>query len=57
MWNKWLDSEDKSDFRPPDAEDCAAAIRARGVAMTQDEKDVLQNALDEAMVEIRGRNS
>lgn len=35
----------------------AAAIRARGVGMTQDEKDVLQNALDEAMVEIRGRNS
>ena len=57
MWNKWLDSEDKSNFRPPDAEDCAAAIRARGAAMTQDEKDVLQNALDEAMVEIRGRNS
>tara|TARA_R110000868_G_scaffold159192_5_gene387849 strand:+ start:7731 stop:8105 length:375 start_codon:yes stop_codon:yes gene_type:complete len=36
---------------------CYEAIRARGVGMTQDEKDVLQNALDEAMVEIRGRNS
>ena len=30
MWNKWLDSEDKSEFTRPDAEDCAAAIRARG---------------------------
>ena len=30
MWNKWMDSEDKSEFTRPDAEDCAAAIRARG---------------------------
>jgi hypothetical protein len=30
MWNKWLDSEDSSEFTRPDAEDCAAAIRARG---------------------------
>ena len=30
MWNKWLDSEDRSEFTRPDAEDCAAAIRARG---------------------------
>jgi len=30
MWNKWLDSEDQSEFTRPDAEDCAAAIRARG---------------------------
>jgi hypothetical protein len=30
MWNKWLDSEDKSEFTRPDAEDCAEAIRARG---------------------------
>ena len=29
MWNKWLDSEDKSEFTRPDAEDCAEAIRAR----------------------------
>jgi hypothetical protein len=29
MWNKWLDSEDRSEFTRPDAEDCAAAIRAR----------------------------
>jgi len=30
MWNKWLDSEDRSEFTRPDAEDCAAQIRARG---------------------------
>ena len=30
MWNKWLDSEDSSEFTRPDAEDCAAQIRARG---------------------------
>ena len=30
MWNTWMDSEDKSEFTRPDAEDCAAAIRARG---------------------------
>lgn len=30
MWNMWMDSEDKSEFMRPDAEDCAAAIRARG---------------------------
>jgi hypothetical protein len=30
MWNKWLDSEDRSEFTRPDAEDCAEAIRARG---------------------------
>ena len=30
MWDKWLDSEDRSEFTRPDAEDCAAAIRARG---------------------------
>ena len=29
-WNTWMDSEDKSEFTRPDAEDCAAAIRARG---------------------------
>ena len=29
MWNKWLNSEDKSEFTRPDAEDCAAQIRAR----------------------------
>ena len=29
MWNKWLNSEDNSEFTRPDAEDCAAAIRAR----------------------------
>ena len=32
MWNKWMDSEDKSEFTRPDAEDCAAQIRARGQA-------------------------
>ena len=31
-WNTWMDSEDKSEFTRPDAEDCAAAIRARGQA-------------------------
>lgn len=34
MWNKWLDSSAGDDFLDtsncPDAEDCAAAIRARG---------------------------
>jgi hypothetical protein len=30
MWNKWMDSEYKSEFTRPDAEDCAEAIRARG---------------------------
>lgn len=30
MWDKWIGSEDKSEFTRPDAEDCAAAIRARG---------------------------
>ena len=29
MWSKWLSSEDRSEFTRPDAEDCAAAIRAR----------------------------
>jgi hypothetical protein len=28
IWNKWLDEKDTTPF--PDAEDCAAAIRARG---------------------------
>jgi len=28
MWNKWMDEKDTTPF--PDAEDCAAAIRARG---------------------------
>ena len=28
-WNTWMDSEDKSEFTRPDAEDCAAQIRAR----------------------------
>jgi hypothetical protein len=35
MWNKWLDSEDRSEFTRPDAEDCAAAIRARGLTSLQ----------------------
>jgi hypothetical protein len=30
MWDKWIGSEDQSEFTRPDAEDCAAAIRARG---------------------------
>ena len=30
IWNTWMDSEEKSNLRTPDAEDCAAAIRARG---------------------------
>jgi len=30
MWDKWIGSEDLSEFTRPDAEDCAAAIRARG---------------------------
>ena len=30
MWNTWMNSEDKSEFTRPDAEDCAAQIRARG---------------------------
>ena len=30
MWDKWMNSEDKSEFTRPDAEDCAAQIRARG---------------------------
>jgi hypothetical protein len=34
MWNEWLDSSVGDDFLDtsncPDAEDCAAAIRARG---------------------------
>ena len=30
MWDKWMNSADKSEFTRPDAEDCAAAIRARG---------------------------
>ena len=30
MWNTWMDSKDKSEFTRPDAEDCAAQIRARG---------------------------
>lgn len=34
IWNKWLDSEDQSEFTRPDAEDCAAAIRARGQVLT-----------------------
>ena len=29
MWNTWMDSKDKSEFTRPDAEDCAAQIRAR----------------------------
>ena len=36
MWNEWLDSSVGDDFLDtsncPDAEDCAAAIRARGQA-------------------------
>jgi hypothetical protein len=28
MWNKWMDEKDTTPF--PDAEDCAAQIRARG---------------------------
>jgi hypothetical protein len=28
IWNKWMDEKDTTPF--PDAEDCAAAIRARG---------------------------
>ena len=32
MWNTWMDSEEKSNLRTPDAEDCAAQIRARGQA-------------------------
>jgi hypothetical protein len=28
MWNEWMDEKDTTPF--PDAEDCAAAIRARG---------------------------
>lgn len=28
IWNKWMDEKDTTSF--PDAEDCAAAIRARG---------------------------
>lgn len=30
MWDKWIGSEDLSEFTRPDAEDCAAAICARG---------------------------
>jgi hypothetical protein len=30
MWNTWMDSKYKSVLTRPDAEDCAAAIRARG---------------------------
>ena len=30
MWDKWIGSEDQSEFTRPDAEDCAAAIRVRG---------------------------
>ena len=29
IWNKWMDEKDTTHF--PDAEDCAAAIRARGI--------------------------
>ena len=29
IWNKWMDEKDTTHF--PDAEDCAAAIRARGL--------------------------
>ena len=30
MWDKWLDKDARDEFVRPDAEDCAAAIRARG---------------------------
>lgn len=30
MWDKWLDKDARDEFARPDAEDCAAAIRARG---------------------------
>jgi hypothetical protein len=30
MWDKWLDKDARDEFIRPDAEDCAAAIRARG---------------------------
>ena len=33
IWNKWMDEKDTTPF--PDAEDCAAAIRARGLTSLQ----------------------
>ena len=35
MWDKWLDKDVRDEFVRPDAEDCAAAIRARGDALTR----------------------
>jgi len=31
MWNEWMDNESVSELNRPDAEDCAHAIRARGL--------------------------
>jgi hypothetical protein len=31
MWNEWMDNESISELNRPDAEDCAHAIRARGL--------------------------
>jgi hypothetical protein len=31
MWNEWMDNESISELNRPDAEDCAHAIRKRGL--------------------------
>jgi hypothetical protein len=31
MWNEWMDNEYISELNRPDAEDCANAIRKRGL--------------------------
>jgi len=31
MWNEWMDDESISELNRPDAEDCAHAIRKRGL--------------------------